>query len=320
MMAEIRTVLKRAASLFKCNSKVFSPLETPVMEAVKISGLGFEADEWVSLTLVLACLALVASTALFCMLLPMLYALCLALATAFSVGLCVYAYPFLIAGKNAKTMEAELPMFIARLLSVYAERKDMVSALKTTIYFYDGKLAERAKNGYVLFLAGVPAEQAFGSLIETPGLRYVNRAFKLIAKSLETGLDVGEALKDVARSASASIEFEAEKESKVGLVSWIISASSAFFFPLFAALGLVVMDVLERIAAVSPYTGSGKSVIQFAVFYYLMVGILFDAGYNGRIKFDSFVKGILVFAAPLCLLAIFVFVFTFKLANLFTGH
>jgi pilus assembly protein TadC len=319
-MMTAREILRFVASALKERSRIFAILEMRIADAARFSGLGFAADEWVSLAIVLACSSLVLAAILFSLVLPLAHAVGLAIITGFSAGLCAYAYPFLVAGRNARAMEAELPMFIARLLSIYAERRNMASALNTVVRFYDGRLVEKVRNGYVLFLAGAPADEAFSELTDYPGLRYTGRAFKLIAKSLETGLDVGEALNDVARSASASVEYEAEKESKVGLVSWVISASSAFFFPLFAALGLVVMGVLEGIATASPYSENEKGVIVFAIFYYLVAGVVLDAGYNGRIRFDSFVKGVLAFAAPLCLLAVFVFVSTFKLANLFTGH
>ena len=316
---KFKPFLKKISSRFKSNSRLSAAIERSLRDVAGSSGLGFDAGEWASLIILAGAVGLVLSFSICYFLFSPLQALGLAIASGFSAALGVYALPFISSSRNAKVMERELPMFLARLLSTYAERRDMSSALKVTIYSFDGRLVEMAKPSFAIYLAGSDAQSAFSPLSERSGSRHVSRAFSLISKSLETGLDVGEALEDVARSTSSSLEFEAEKESRTGLVSWVISASSAFFFPMFAALGLVMMSVLQKIASLSPYTPAEQGFIELSVLFYLFAGVFLDAGYNGRMKLDGFGKGVLAFTAPLALTALVVFILVFKLANSMTG-
>lgn len=318
-MRKLNDLLKRVAGRLKLGGQNSGRLERGVRGPLEESGLAFSASEWVSLLVLASLSVFIASFALFFFLFSAFQALGLALASSASVGLGVYAYPFLQASRNARAMEGELPLFIARLLSLYAEGRDMAASLKATIYFFEGRLAEKARASFALYLAGGNAREAFRTIMDNAGSHHARRAFALIAEALDSGVDVGDALADVARDASSSIEFEAEKESRTGLASWVISASSAFFFPLFAALGLVMMNILEKIALLSPYTNGEHGFIELTVFFYLFAGVVLDAGYNGRVRFGDFLKGVLLFTAPLALTAVLVFALAFKLANSMAG-
>ena len=319
MKMDSKPMLKRIAKRFRGPGRITGWLARGCGSAVESSGLGFDADEWAALILISAAAALLFSLAPLLLIFPPLQALGIALACGISAALGVYAVPFIAASRNSKATERELPMFLARLLAAYSEKGDMAAALRATIYSFDGRLAAKAREAFAEYLAGADAAGAFSGLIEKTGSRYVGRAFALVSKSLEAGLDVGNALEDVARGTAASIEFEAEKESRTGLISWVISASSAFFFPLFAALGLVMMGVLEKIASLSPYTQGERGFIEVAVLVYLFAGVALDAGYNGRMRLGSFGKGVLAFTAPLAMAALLVFVLAFKLAGSMTG-
>jgi len=283
------------------------------------SGLGFDSGEWAALSVLAFVAGLASSFALLRLLFGALQALAFSLVAAFCVSLAVYSLPFMLAGREEKALERELPVFISILLSVYAEKGNMAAALNSAVRSGDSRIALQARDAFFLYLAGSPAEHAFHGLADENGSILVRRAFTLIARGIESGLDVGGALADVSRDAVSRFERESEREARIGLVSWVISASSAFFFPLFAGLGLAMMGVMQKIAFAGPYSADEQGLIGGAVSFYLFAGVLLDAGYNGQMRFGSFWKGALAFAPVLALAAIAVFVSSLNLAKSLTS-
>ena len=225
----------------------------------------------------------------------------------------------LAADRRAERMERELPAFISSLLTVFSERKNMHDALLVMLGNRRGGTLEReAEEAFANYRAGVPAEKAFAGL-RSAGSRPVARVFDWIVRALETGLDVSEPLSMLAGEVAKTLELKQEKSSKTGIAVWMMAASSAFFFPLFAALVLVVMSAIERIASLELYSPAEKGFLMLILLAYAAVGTLIDAGHAGLVRYGSFRRGVLAYFPAMCATALGVFLVVGRLAESFLG-
>lgn len=293
-------------------------LERPLSRSVSGQVIGLDAREWSSLSVLSFAVSFPIAFALILLYSNPAHALVFSLAASLSLALGVYAFPFAAASRKESELEGALSPFLVSLSSAYGRTGVMRAALAEAACSPGNPVSGRVREALLSYVAGSSAEEAFRELA-SGGSRRVSHAFSLISRSLESGVDVRQALDCLARESSLFAALERERRGRVSLVSWTISASSAFFFPLFAALGLVIMDVLRGISFANPYSAGERGLVEGAVFGYLVFGVFLDAGFNGRMMLGSFWRGVLAFAPPLCLVALAVFFAALKIGGAMAG-
>lgn len=312
--------LKGIAEKVRSDNALFVTMETGLRGSVEVARGELTARDWASLVAVGFLLAFVVSAFVLTAVLPLPLALFFAGAVAFVAAFSVYALPLVIAQGKIWAIERELPSFISYLLSVYAERRNMHDALLAATYASDYRnLGPELREAFASYKAGAPPAKAYARLRKTIKSRHANRAFDWVVRCLETGLDVSEPLGMLGHDASSTLELVAEKNSKVGMMTWMISASSGFFYPLFTSLGLIIMSAFERLAAFQMYSESEKGFITLVLIGYLFVGVLLDSSYNGQVKFGDFRRGVMVYFPIMMLFAFSVFLVSYRSIGAFIG-
>ena len=301
------------------NDPVSSRIAASVEHAALRSNLGVQAREWVSLAITAGVFSAAGCFAIFHQSVPLAEAVFASLACGTSGAAGAYSIPFVFASRATARMERDLPRFCSRLLSSYAETKMVLPALACAANASNGEIGSRVRTALALHAAGFSAEEAFRELREETGSRRVSMLFSSVTGAIDSGMDVGDALEGVSRDSLAALEFEAEREAKVGMAPFVVSASSAFFFPLFAALGVTMMDVLAKISPYSPYSEHERQLIGASIMFYLFAGVFLDSGYVGRIRFRDFRKGVLFFGPLLSLAGLGVFLAASHLAGSLAG-
>jgi len=320
-MEEQLRLLKAFAGRVRSDSPAFVAIERGLRGSVEVMRGELTAGDWAALVVIGFALAFaVSALILAAAITPLIFALGLSLAVALVAAFSVYALPLVLSQGKIWAMERELPSFISYLLSVYAERRNMHDALLAATYASDYRhLGPELREAFAGYRAGAPPEKAYERLARTVRSRYVNRTFGWVVRCLETGLDVSDALGMLSHDVSATLELAAEKNSKVGMMTWMISASSGFFYPLFAALGLAIMSAFERLAAFQMYSPSEKGFVTLVLVGYLFAGVMLDAGYNGQVKFGDFRRGVMVYFPVMMLLAFAIFLVSYKSIGAFVG-
>lgn len=314
-------LLKRIAERMRSDNAFFIAVEKGLRGSVEVVRGEFTARDWVGLVVIGFIAAFAVSAAVLNSLLsPLPLALGFSLAIASVAAFSIYSLPMLIAQGKVWAMERELPSFISYLLSVYAERRNMHDALLAATYASDYRnLGPELKEAFAGYKAGAPPGKAYERLRRTVKSRYVNRTFDWVVRCLETGLDVSEPLGMLSHDVSSTLELVAEKNSKVGMMTWMISASSGFFYPLFTSLGLVIMSAFERLAAFEMYSPSEKGFVMLVLLGYLFAGVLLDSSYNGQVKFGDFRRGVVVYFPVMMLVAFGVFLVSYRSIGAFIG-
>ena len=247
-------------------------------------------------------------------LLALAFAPAVALVAAFSL----FSFPRVLAQGKIWSMEREIPSFISRLLSNYAENGNMGDAVASASCM-SGMLSAEARDAYANYCAGAEAGVAFERLCRGMGSRLINRVFSLVVRSLEAGVDVSRPLEMLARDAGKTMELVEEKNSKLGMMTWMISASSGFFYPLFAAFGLVIMGALESLASFALYSSQEKGFMVLVLVGYLFTGVMLDSAYNGQVKYGDFRRGVLVYFPMMALFGFGVFLAAYRSLSAFVG-
>jgi len=314
----LRKMIRSASNSRFTRNEAFDWLASRFSVTSVTSELGFSCAEFAVILIASAVISAIGAFFAMRLLFDTGQAVLFAVVCSVSVSLGTYALPFLAAQRNEKRLETELPIFLASVISEYAQRPQLATALERTVWANDMRIAKKCREALALFRAGMPARIAFGELFKRDP-RSVSRSFSLIADGLETGQDVSRALESMMKNASASLDLDEDRRTKLGMASWVISASSAFFFPLFGALGLSMMSVLQKLSFARAFSLGDESVIRLSIFGYLFLGVVLDAGYNGRVRFASFSKGVLAFTPVFMLVAVFVFIFASKLAGTLAG-
>lgn len=241
-------------------------------------------------------------------------------AVALVAACSLLSIPMMLAQGKVWKMEREIPSLISRLLSAYAERGNMHDALAAAACATECRnLSPEVKEAYANYAAGADASAAFEGLCLRVNSRYINRAFSLIVRGLESGTDVSQPLEMLSRDVSKTMELTEERNSKLGMMTWMISASSGFFYPLFAAFGLVIMAALESLASFTMYSPLEKGFVTLVLIAYLFAGVMLDSGYNGQVKYGDFKRGIVVYFPVMALAGFSVFLLAYRSLNAFVG-
>ncbi len=318
--ADKAKLLKGIAGRVSSDNALFVAMEKGLRGSVEIARGELTAKDWASLVAIGFIIAFAVSAFILTAVLPLPLAVFFAGAVAFVVAFSVYALPLVIAQGKTWALERELPSFISYLLSVYAERRNMHDALLAATYASDYlNLGPELRAAFASYKAGAPPAKAYERLRRTIKSRHANRAFDWVVRCLETGLDVSEPLGMLGHDASSTLELVAEKNSKVGMMTWMISASSGFFYPLFTSLGLIILSAFERLAAFEMYSASEKDFITLVLVGYLFAGVLLDSSYNGQVKFGDFRRGVMVYFPIMMLVAFSVFLISYRSIGAFIG-
>ena len=282
---------------------------------------GLDCRDWAGLVIAVFFTALLASILVIWLLLRSeILAVVFAPATALAASFAVFSLPMVLAQNRIWAMERELPSIISHLLSTYAERRNMHDALTAAVCSAGGGgLGSELKRAYADYVAGADTETAFERLRRVIRSRYVNRTFDLVIRSLESGVDVSRSLEMLAHDVSKTTELVEEKNSKLGMMSWMISASSGFFYPLFTSFGLIIMAALEALASLSLYSPLERSFITLVLVAYLFIGVMLDSSYNGQVKYGDFKRGILVYFPVMALCSFAVFLVSYRSLGAFIG-
>ena len=222
------------------------------------------------------------------------YAALTAPVVALLAGYTVTTRPQAAAQTKIDGIERALPMFLSHLVSTYADRKNMRDALIASTVVDYGPLTPELLRAMRLYEATADVDQAFWRLRNFKN-RYVTRTFDIIAFAMETGVDIVTTLNMLTGDIQQNIEAKDDKNSRTGLSVWMVFASSALFYPLFAGVGFTIITVLETLLGAQLYTPKDKGLLLFTLVCYMFIAVLLDASYIGQVRYNSVKKGLVRF-------------------------
>jgi len=287
--------------------------------AYDVLGTGRTPEEWAGFLITVAAATFVVSFLLvLAFTFNFLYAVIMAPIAAFLVAYTITTLPVNSANQKIEQMERAMPLFISHLVATYVERRNMHDALLASTTVSYGPLTEEVVKAMQKFEISADTEEAFYR-IRGFSNRYITRTFEIIALSLDTGVDVSESLNMLTSNIQQQMEARDEKNSRTGLSTWMIFASSAFFFPLFAGVGLTILNVLEQLLGSRLYSEVDKNFLLFILGSYLFVAVVMDSVYIGQVRYNSVKRGLLRFFPLMIGVAIAVFFLSMKLLGSFIG-
>jgi hypothetical protein len=224
----------------------------------------------------------------------LLYAILCAPVVALLAAYTVTTMPQSAGHAKIEAIERSLPMFLSHLVSTYSDRKNMRDALIASTGVDYGPLTPELLRSMRIYEATSDVDQAFWRLKNFKN-RYVTRTFDIISFAMETGVDIVETLNMLTGDIQQNIEARDDKNSRTGLSVWMVFASSALFYPLFAGVGFTIMTVLETLLGAQLYSPKDKSLLLFTLICYMLIGVFIDAAYIGQVRYNSVKKGLVRF-------------------------
>jgi len=246
-------------------------------------------------------------------------ALLFSLIGAIFIGYVFITIPTMLAFMKVERMERAMPMFLSHLTAVYADRKNMRDALLSVMPMDYGPLSYELRESISNFEVSGNPITAFRRLRETIKSRRINRAFDLIIKSIEGGVNVSESLGILTNNITSDLEAEAEKSSRIGMSTWMIFLSSSFFYPLFAGVGYNITLILEGLMGAPLYSSIEKQFLLFSLLMYMLMGTALDSMFIGQARYGSFKRGLVMVFPLMLLMACVVFIISMKLTGIFVG-
>jgi len=246
-------------------------------------------------------------------------ALIFSLVGAIFIGYVFITIPTMLAFMKVERMEKAMPLFLSHLTAVYSDRRSMRDALLSVMPMDYGPLSSELRESISNFEVSGNPITAFRRLRETIKSRRINRAFDLIIKSIEGGVNVSESLSILVNNITSDLEAESEKSSRLGISTWMILLSSSFFYPLFAGLGYNITLILESLMGATLYSGIEKQFLLFSLLMYMVMANALDAMFIGQVRYGSFKRGLVMVFPLMLLIASAVFVISMKLGGIFVG-
>jgi hypothetical protein len=238
---------------------------------------------------------------------------------AIFIGYVVMTIPTILAFMKIERMERVMPLFLSHLTAVYSERKNMRDALLSMMPMDYGQLSLELRESISNFEVSGNPKTSFRRLRETIGCRSINRAFDLITKSIDSGIDVSESLSILTNNITSDLDAESEKNSRIGLSTWLILLSSSFFYPLFAGMGYNITLILEGLMGATLYSMIDKQLLLFSLLVYMLLANALDAMFIGQVRYGSVKRGLIIVFPLMLLVACMVFTASMKLAGVFAG-
>lgn len=235
------------------------------------------------------------------------------------IGYIVVTIPTILAFMKIEKMEKTMPLFLSHLTAVYSERKNMRDALLSMMPMDYGPLSGELRDSISNFEVSGNPKTSFRRLRETIDCRSINRAFDLITKSIDSGIDVSESLSILTNEISSDLDAESDKNSRVGLSTWMILLSSSFFYPLFAGMGYNITVILESLMGAPLYSAADKQLLLFSLLVYMLLANALDAMFIGQARYGSVRRGLIIVFPIMLLVAVIVFTASMKLSGIFVG-
>ncbi|RLG20378.1 hypothetical protein DRN67_00015 [Candidatus Micrarchaeota archaeon] len=224
----------------------------------------------------------------------MLYAFAASPVVGFFAGYAVTTLPQSRAHAKIEAIERALPLFLSHLVSTYASRRNMREALLMSAHVDYGPLTKELVDAMRIYEATADVEQAFYRLKGFEN-RHITRTFDIISFAMESGVDIAKTLNMLTSDIQQNIEARDDKNSRTGLSVWMVFASSALFYPLFAGVGVTIITILETLLGAQLYSANDKGLLFFTLVFYLVVAVIIDAIYIGQVRYNSVRKGIVRF-------------------------
>ncbi|MDO8340233.1 MAG: hypothetical protein Q7T16_06265 [Candidatus Burarchaeum sp.] len=222
------------------------------------------------------------------------YALAAGPVIGFFAGYAVTTFPQTAAHNKVDAIERSLPLFLSHLVSTYASRKNMRDALIMSTHIDYGQLTPELLSAMRIYEATSDVGQAFFRL-KNLGNRYISRTFDIISFSIESGVDIGKTLNMMTSDIQQTMQARDDKNSRTGLSVWMVFASSALFYPLFAGVGFTILAILENLLGATLYSANDKGLLLFTLLCYMVIAVCLDAVYIGQVRYGSVKKGIVRF-------------------------
>ena len=227
-------------------------------------------------------------------------------------GYVVTTRPQAMAHAKVERIERALPLFLSHLVSTYASRKNMRDALLMSAHVDYGPLTQELVGAMRIFEATADVEQAFSRLRSLEN-RHITRTFDIIAFAMESGVDIAKTLNMLTSDIQQNIEARDDKNSRTGLSVWMVFASSALCYPLFAGVGFTIITILETLLGARLYSANDKGLLLFTLLTYMVAAVILDAIYIGQVRYNSVRKGVVRFLPLMLGVAAFVFVLSMTL-------
>lgn len=222
-------------------------------------------------------------------------------------GYVITTRPQAMAHAKIDQIERALPLFLSHLVSTYASRKNMRDALLMSAHVDYGPLTQELVGAMRIFEASADVEQAFYRL-RSFGNRHISRTFDMIAFAMESGVDIAKTLNMLTSDIQQNIEARDDKNSRTGLSVWMVFASSALFYPLFAGVGFTIITILETLLGAQLYSANDKGLLLFTLLAYMAIAVVIDAIYIGQVRYNSVKSGIVRFLPLMLGVAAVVFI------------
>jgi hypothetical protein len=92
----------------------------------------------------------------------------------------------------------------------------------------------------------------------------------------------------------------------------MLLAGSVFFLPVFAGIGINVLNLLGRIAQTPIYNQNEMELLTFMLAFYSMVAVVMDAMVVGQIKYNSAKRGLITYFPFAIIVTSIIFILTLK--------
>jgi hypothetical protein len=238
---------------------------------------------------------------------------------AIFIGYVVVTIPTIMSFMKIERMERSMPLFLSHLTAVYSDRKNMRDALLSMMPMDYGQLSVELREAISNFEVSGNPKTSFRRLTETIQCRSINRAFDLITKSIDSGIDVSESLSILTNDITSDLDADMEKNSRISLSTWMILLSSSLFYPLFAGMGYNITGILEGLMGSALYSAIDKQLLLFSLLVYMLLANALDAMFIGQVRYGSVKRGLIIVFPLMLLISTVVFTVSMKLAGVFVG-
>ncbi|NYZ76234.1 hypothetical protein H0N98_03215 [Candidatus Micrarchaeota archaeon] len=238
---------------------------------------------------------------------------------AIFIGYVVVTIPTIMAFMKIERMERAMPLFLSHLTAVYSDRKNMRDALLSMMPMDYGQLSLELREAISNFEVSGNPKTSFRRLRETINCRSINRAFDLITKSIDSGIDVSESLSILTNNITSDLDAEMDKNSRISMSTWMILLSSSLFYPLFAGMGYNITLILEGLMGSPLYSAIDKQLLLFSLLVYMLLANALDSMFIGQVRYGSVKRGLIIVFPLMLLISTVVFTVSMKLAGIFVG-